>query len=458
MQFVSYFLKIFLYLFTIFFLTILDLTSISARLANPVVESNLTSNLTTSTAATPRESGFNELFSMGQILFVASYDSTGSGPFKRYCQNQSDGKNCPENAVALPVYKINDLLYQFQINGRLKLIRDIIPLRVLEPVVGSFPFDNDLAAVLKVYAMRDIKLILSFGQRQPSWIDSETLKLFTSQKIKNFSDFPSIKTLSEAKQKDYLKDHLLTKVIADFLLRMKNIHKVSQSWMKNKLILEPMNEINKDYSSDPTRAAQFDSLLKNKLIKSIVPHLEVTSSSLLTGSEWQFLDWFWKYYAAGGTGRPNIHLYFAHSTYNASGDYVILDGNDVNKAYSRFSKVINELNSHSHYNSNMRKVIVSEVGLPAAGIPEANNLASERLTSFNKIENVLSDADLVVHWRLFKDFLVYNNIPIRCNDENCGQIQAFESTFGYMSFYFGQLETDFKNVFAPYYFNWTPQN
>lgn len=351
-------------------------------------------------------SGFNELFTTSNILYV------NKNNYLTLCND------CPLSAALLSAQRANDLLYNIQINGRTNSIRDILPLKMVEPRRGYYPFDGNIAAILKVYEERDVELIVAFGMPYPAWVHSAAESYGWDVKTAEMD--------------------VVANIISSFLKRMHSSHGINSGWMSRKLKIEPFNEFNANVSGNAYYAATLDGLVKSKLVSLGVPFNEVISSSIISGGKWDYLDWFWNYGSAGGVGAPNIHLY-ADST---------LDGGSFSNTMARFEGVVATIRDHA---SPSHRVIIGEIGYPRAGLKNQISASIHAMLMSKVLSSaIMQSAEKIMFWRLLSDWLPNT----ACTDKNCDPVTARETTYGFINFNTHATESQMNAYFLPMGFWW----
>jgi hypothetical protein len=348
--------------------------------------------------------GFNEMFVMSHLM------SLGQG-FSSVCNEASQ---CPLNMGPIPVAKIDQILERLRRSGRIESIRDILPLIVVAPDPNYFPFDAEIASVLKVYQKNNFELLLSFGSPVPPWITERA-------RARGWQD-------TRAAEMDEMAN-----AIAYFITRMKEQQGVDAHWLSTKVVVEPFNEVN-SFEGNPYYVRLLDNLVREKLRAFGMGVRETVPSSIITGNSVQHLDWFNRYYAAGGSGPANAHFYAEDA----------FDYGNYSNSLQRFESNVEALRGISPGG----RVIVGEIGFPSAGVGKHNSQQTHD-ELLNRILNspTLQKSERIYFWRLMSNWL-----NIRCNDHNCSPIVARETTFGYMDFHSLKPEDVLSYFFLPFGF------
>ncbi len=354
--------------------------------------------------------GFNALFLLSHLHHIVPAD------YPSYAWVM---EGVPQNMPLMPASKAGDLLAHFERNDwRASVFREIVTLKTVEPVEGDYPFDLALLAVLRQYEQRDVELILAFSKPYPSWIDA---------KVQSSSGGM------------YEELGVVADVIAEFLVRQHTKHGLDEGWMVEKLKIEPFNEFNAEISGEQRYAAFFDNAVAAKLDEYGVPYKEVLASSIISGDQWLYLDWWTNYYEAGGKGIPNIHLYPMDT-----------EGVDMHRILSRWESVVTRLQDPASL-PNQNRIVIGEIGFPRAGLGDGR-AASVHAAFFETVFNskIIQSVDRILFWQLFSDWL-----SIDCTDATCDPLTARETTFGYLNFRTNTPESQMATRFFPFGFQWS---
>ena len=235
--------------------------------------------------------GFNEDFAAG---------------YSQYLNGTCTG--CPGNSFSASYSDIANLIYDLIQNQHVGAFREIIPIALLEPSSGQFPNNTNIMDVLAIYSAYNLNLTLSFGVAVlPSWmsVNGNTVDIMPDDN----ASFTTLET-SIAGAEAYL------------LNAMWNNPNISRSWMSTRLYVEGANEFDaiEDISgttaySTPARAASLTQVIQNDLNHYGVS-TQQTSPSIVgnySGYKGTVADprtqYIADYYAAGGQGFPNFHVY-----------------------------------------------------------------------------------------------------------------------------------------------------
>jgi hypothetical protein len=226
--------------------------------------------------------GFNEAFIWGYI--------------------QSQGtvcSDCSTNSPAVPLPAIQSYLSVLAQSG-IHVARDIVPERYV-----SDPSKYPLAAtVLKEYQNRNFTTIVSLA-----WPVADLLgRCFGTGGTSTVFDHAAYNYSAAA---------------AKFLLYMKGRSDIDQNWLATRLLIEPWNEFDgicNGSTGSPEKAARYQGIMqmvfdsagiKNEVLMPSIVNVYKGKMSGSGGGMFSTLRLYLNaYYASGGSGRPNIHIYF----------------------------------------------------------------------------------------------------------------------------------------------------
>src|SRR5450755_1788365 len=257
--------------------------------------------------------GFDELFISSFLLHREGASEGGSGALQKLFGAEHPGlaePSAPDLDWGTINYWVGAMASATPANGRGStslLVRDIVDLNYIEPEEGQFPFEADIVAVLSIYQAHGMNLILAYAVQgnsgkidEPRWIRQRVLAT------------PPQKQMS-------VRMHIYADVITRFVLRLTKNYGDNgwRQWINEKVSIEPINEFNVNITGNPAFAANLDSNVQKTLIANGTP-LKVVSSSIVSGTSQDYLDWFRKYYKNGAPVSilPNIHLYYSSALDN----------------------------------------------------------------------------------------------------------------------------------------------
>lgn len=374
------------------------------------------------------QKGFNELLITAHLKFIGQWNLS----YSQVCRTEP---YCPDQTATMYAGVSSSLLYNIYLNQGEGIYRDILPLKVIEPVLGGFnQLESEIAfAIKEIYQRNNATLILAFGKPYPNWFEQELAAQISAN--------PQLSKLDvEAK--------IVSEIIGRFLARLRYNYAnvVSAQWMAGKLRVEPLNEVN-TINGDPRFHAQIDRNVKNKIAEYNIVVKDVVSSSIVSSTNWQYLDWYWRYYQQGGVGTPNVHFYYEPG----------LDA-DFRAAIARFENVMFWLRRHAH--ATFKEVIIGEIGISAKGIPGNPNWSEyEHDNFFSTINNSpsLSEGSPILFWQLFKNYLPFPTLNESCRTTPCADEQAMNSTFGFVDARQNSFDSQFGTYFIKYGFWWNPR-
>lgn len=234
--------------------------------------------------------GFNEDFAAG---------------YSQYLHGTCAG--CPGNSFSASYSDISNLIYDLIANQHVGSFREIIPLTLLEPTQGQFPNNSDLISILSIYSAYNLNLTLSFGLSIPPWmsVNGSTFQIMPH-------DGPSYTTLMTN----------IAQAEASFLNALWNNPNINRTWIQTRVFVEGFNEFDSlaDTSGStsyatPSRAASLTSSIQY-YINNYGVQTQQTSPSVVgvysgygSGVSDPRGQYMKDYYAAGGQGYPNFHVY-----------------------------------------------------------------------------------------------------------------------------------------------------
>ncbi|MDI1295692.1 MAG: hypothetical protein PSY12_07370 [bacterium] len=379
--------------------------------------------------------GFNEELILGNLLYARA--ATGKAGWDRWCTKPR--QPCTENAPPLSLSSAGVLLDSLYgsaksvspaaatgacpVRGRARAVhREIISLRIAEPEDGrdAAIFLSDIESVLRLYARRDIELILAFG--------SEALP----------------DGISAGAPDDRARMVRLADTITDFVGQVDKRGKVDRCWMASRLRIEPMNEFNA-FNGNPAMMAVLDNETRSRLTQAAMPVRDVLSSSIISGRPADYMSWYRDYYAHGGRAIPNIHLYP-----EADLDRGKTAADRWAATQARFKAIVMTLKStlsvpqwdERRWDGRPRGLLISEIGFPSVG-PRALGTASrplDFLASTRRLGSTsMTEGDRILVWRVFRDWDGARNSPRPLSRFNAMALQQSENySFGFIDYWTGE--------------------
>ncbi len=255
--------------------------------------------------------GFNEPFVAQYLLHQGLGCNIDFDP-----ANGNNISNCPSNMRPMALNEIDARLYDLATNQHVGIYREIIPVAMLHPIPGTTRYDKVLD-VVDIYENYNLKLVLAFGLTVPSWMDVAS----------NWQPMPQADA-----DWDILKNHLSWEM-GNLIKYLWDNERISQDWIRTHLFIEGFNEFDslesvvgnnldndpsndKNMFSTPLRAAQLQGGIQwvldyygietQMLMPSIVGQWDKLNGIIDDIETWWYLA---LYYAYGGDGYPNLHLY-----------------------------------------------------------------------------------------------------------------------------------------------------
>ena len=241
----------------------------------------------------------------------------------RYMQSKGIAcADCPTNSLqpaTLPV--IQSYLDVLSKSG-VRVAREIAPERYL-----SDPANYGLVeTVIKEYQKRGFTLVLTVG-----WPTAH----FMGKCLGFGGD-------------DRMLDHAAyeySSTIARLLIHLQSLPDLDRKWLESNVIIEPWNEFDSLCGvnvGSPEKAARYQGVmqlvfdgarLKNEvLMPSIVNVFQFEAPTAVTGRYGKINSYLSAYYRAGGSGRPNIHLYYDPRWASQPGGLIGVLGTEIAQA------------------------------------------------------------------------------------------------------------------------------
>lgn len=203
--------------------------------------------------------------------------------------------------------------------------------------------------------------------------------------------------------------HDYSEAVAGLFTRLRGRGVLSSKWLANHVLIEPWNEFDglcNFVVGTPQKAARYHNAMEaafrsahlpNEVLPpSIVNSFNFTPPPTGTYHFWKLVEYMKQYYTAGGTGRPNIHIYF---DVNWSSDNAILT-NLVENAVLNLNTIIPK--------QYQKRTIIGETGVVAQtgnavcdkqALPESRRAdLYQRLISSGSLRE---NTDTFLFWRLF---------------------------------------------------------
>lgn len=205
---------------------------------------------------------------------------------------------CPTNMHAMSKDEIKKVLSQVH-GTSIHHFREGLALRSHFPAKNSIRYVDDVAEILKLYQDSNATVIITFGMPLPTWMSGVQ---------------SSWCPMPESDSEWLILKNNMSHAIGGLFAALWTHQALNQNWMKDHLIIEPMNEFDAIQTQrgqncsvgygTGKRAADLTGGIRFVLKQNGVP-LAVTTPSAVMGNPNYFKD----FYEAGGIGQPNIHLY-----------------------------------------------------------------------------------------------------------------------------------------------------
>lgn len=230
----------------------------------------------------PASVGFNEEFIWGYL--------------------QSQGVTCSDcstNSPPVPLDVARSYLDLLSQNG-VRTAREIVPERYLADASKYALFET----ILREYQQRNFTLILTLA-----WP-------VTGPQAECFG-FDGDNAMFDRRAYEF------SASIAGLLLHLQNRPNIDPKWLETRVLIEPWNEFDGlcgHHVGSPKKAARYQGIMqlvfdrsgiKNEVVMpSIVNVYKFDAPTAIKGRYGKMSTYLADYYASGGSGRPNIHLYF----------------------------------------------------------------------------------------------------------------------------------------------------
>lgn len=254
-------------------------------------------------AADKWDIGFNEPFVAGYMQLI----------------NQCE--QCPTNSypasAAMMAARVGDLAG----NHHVGIYREIIPVQALRPSPGVNRYDTAID-ILSVYSNYNVNLVITFGLPIPAWMSVTGDRGLVMPE--SDTDWTTLK-------------NTLSWEMGNFVKALWDSPRINKTWLQERVYIEGFNEFdslltlsNQRNRASPQRAADLQNGIQTVLnyygipVKTSMPSVVGVYAGYVptpTNIQAQYMA---DYYAAGGTGVPNAHIYVRND--NAGQGYVDLLG------------------------------------------------------------------------------------------------------------------------------------
>jgi hypothetical protein len=228
--------------------------------------------------------------------------------------------SCPGNVQPRTLSQINTLLHDLAVNQHVGAFREIVPLELLspngtnDPTGVQMPVDSTnyavIDAIMYLFKSYNLRLILAIGNPIPSWAApwGHGYACFLPS-TSDSTNFNTLKNNIGWTIGNYL-NHLKSKGYAKWMAGIPNSPKSAG------LFIEGFNEWNGNASyqncgdftaATPQRAATLESAI-GRVANFYGVTINLAAPSVVFPSQ-GLAGWYTAYYAAGGVGAANIHIY-----------------------------------------------------------------------------------------------------------------------------------------------------
>ena len=311
----------------------------------------------------------------------------------------------PTNNVPIPQGDIQAKLLDLVTNHHVGLYRDIISMEMIAPNQGDQSYWGQLKSELEMFKAYNLYLDLSFGSPIPQWM---------SAGMKDSPTWSGWCPIPNSQGDWFILKNNIGWSVGQWLVAMANSDPSLASWMQTHLFIEGWNEFDAagmmsgstcvGNSGTATQAADLQNGIAY-VLNQYGLQLQTLMPSMVTGNE-AFLT---QYYAAGGTGLPNVHIYFSGK-------------NSVSSAVTWYEQAIERFQKALPANL-ANRIFITETGMPdiAGGCVSGGILESDRQLLYSQLlgdSKITSATEGIIFWRL-------NDLPI-------GTVPGVpcESTFG----------------------------
>lgn len=352
--------------------------------------------------------GFNEEFILGYGLNQGWPCPLWGGTSISQC----------DNYPSIPLRSVRGYLDALLDKG-IRVHREIVPIKYYSDPANL----QNIIAVMKEFQDRHMTLIFANGFPIPGPTVQNGLMCIPA----------------DDHEFEYHTAYDISLYTADLFRNLKASGQLDNTWLTNNVIIEPFNEfdavpgLNPDGSCDMT--TKYGSPKKAALFHSVITYVfwfyglenEITTPSFVNAfggalSESpssipdKFRVYLKDYYSSGGSGRPNIHLYYAYygsePTFTSVADYV---GNLASSLASAAQ------GTPSQY---QKRILVGEAGVPyqgagcsSGGVPEnMTNVRNGIYSGLVQNSTVNSSAEMLLFWRL----AYQNEVPADGKPLGCG--------------------------------------
>ena len=206
-------------------------------------------------------------------------------------------KGLPTNTVYRPLPDEAHWIRDLAVNHHVRLFRDVVPVAMLAgKAAEDQSYWGQLAQTIDVFRSMNVRLVLDFSYPLPEWMIPPEDSNSTCKAVMDLGKWPQLK-------------NSMSWAIGGFVAAMAQ-DPSRMAWMRLNLFLEPLNEVdNEKCGLTPAQAAELYKGIVYVLSKYGV-QVQVLSPSFVNNKP-SFVS---AYYAAGGGGLPNVHIYTPHNS------------------------------------------------------------------------------------------------------------------------------------------------
>jgi hypothetical protein len=206
-------------------------------------------------------------------------------------------KGLPTNTVYRPLPDEALWIRDLAVNHHVRLFRDIFPVAMLAgKAAEDQSYWGQLVQTIDVFRSLNVRLVLDFSYPLPEWMIPPEDSNSTCKAVMDLGRWPQLK-------------NSMSWAIGGFVAAMAQ-DPSRMAWMRLNLFLEPLNEVdNEKCGLTPAQAADLYNGIVYVLGKYGV-EVQILSPSFVNNKP-SFVS---AYYAAGGGGLPNVHIYTPHNS------------------------------------------------------------------------------------------------------------------------------------------------
>lgn len=248
---------------------------------------------------------------------------------------------CPHNSDVVSPTESGARIYDLSANRHVGAFREIIPLAALAPTAPSTPGGSstdrnyqDAIDVITSYSGYSDNLVIAFGLPLPSWMVGGRLGTYSNVMPASDADWELLK-------------NKIAMEIGYFVKALWESPRINRTWMSTHLYIEGFNEFDSLENLEslgggnpirgratPVRAASLQNGVQWALNYFKLPVQTLMPSIVGAFPNMDIPTYLSAYYAAYGTGLPNVHIYVDNATLaeaNAANDFTAQFVQQVNR-------------------------------------------------------------------------------------------------------------------------------